>query len=177
MVNSEQKRVLLIEDDLDYARLIQLTLEENFHDCTTCALKSSAVCDGTQSDGEVLSPVGECVRARWIVTIVDRVVEAADLLHKNSFDVILLDMFLPDAQKADAVQLIHDAAPHIPIVVQSAVADRSLIQHLMLGGQIVNYIIKGEVRSSWALKQQLCLDIDRFQVLHDYKKEVAALAS
>ena len=177
MRTSEPKKILLIEDDPDQALLVRMLLEEDFRDCDRCILKDAGACSGASEPQDEWSPVMRCIRSKWVVIVADRVSEAVDLLHKNSFDAILQDLMLPDVSRDDAVSIVHNAAPDTPIIIQSALADRELMQRLVLGEKVINYIVKGDWRSSAAMKQQICLDIERFQVLNAHRKEVAANAS
>ncbi len=72
--------------------------------------------------------------------------EAERRLAANSFDVILLDLGLPDAQGLDAVRRAHAAAPRVPLVVLTGSDDESLAaQALQKGAQ--DYLIKGQIET------------------------------
>lgn len=68
--------------------------------------------------------------------------EAIPMLDRDEFDVVLLDLSLPDAHGLTTVTRVKDAAPHIPIVVLSKREDEELaIEAVQIGAQ--DYIIKG----------------------------------
>src|SRR5580700_7653994 len=77
--------------------------------------------------------------------------EAEKLLSKRGFDMILLDLGLPDSQGLDAVRRAHAAAPRVPLVVLTGLDDESLAaQALQVGAQ--DYLIKGQLEARWLLR-------------------------
>ena len=67
------------------------------------------------------------------------------------FDVILLDLGLPDAQGLGAVRRAHAAAPRIPLVVLTGMDDDSLAaQALQEGAQ--DYLVKGQIETRGLLR-------------------------
>jgi diguanylate cyclase (GGDEF)-like protein/PAS domain S-box-containing protein len=72
--------------------------------------------------------------------------EADKYLKEWKFDIILLDLGLPDATGLDAVRKAHSAAPHTPLVVLTGLDDESLAsQALQEGAQ--DYLIKGQIEA------------------------------
>jgi len=70
--------------------------------------------------------------------------DAEKHLAENAFDVILLDLGLPDAHGLEAVRRTLAAAPRTPLVVLSGMDDESMgIQALLEGAQ--DYLIKGRI--------------------------------
>src|SRR5262249_26038017 len=55
--------------------------------------------------------------SRFELTHLHRLGEATKRLASDQFDVMLLDLGLPDAQGLDSVQQVHALAPDIPLVV------------------------------------------------------------
>ncbi|TMQ60147.1 MAG: EAL domain-containing protein [Candidatus Eisenbacteria bacterium] len=69
--------------------------------------------------------------------------EALNLLRSESFDVVLLDLGLPDVMGLDALAPVQAAVPDIPIVVLSGHNDDTLaLQAVQNGAQ--DYLMKGE---------------------------------
>jgi len=60
------------------------------------------------------------------VTHVTRMSEAEQHLATRQVDIMLLDLGLPDAQGAEAVRRAHAAAPHVPLVVLTGLADEAV---------------------------------------------------
>jgi diguanylate cyclase (GGDEF)-like protein/PAS domain S-box-containing protein len=77
--------------------------------------------------------------------------EAEKLLSERAFDLILLDLGLPDSQGLDAVRRAHAVAPRMPLVVLTGMDDESLAaQCLQVGAQ--DYLIKGQIETRGLLR-------------------------
>lgn len=69
---------------------------------------------------------------------------AIGLLEKNGFDVILLDLSLPDSYGIETVNRMHTSAADLPIVVMTSLDDAGFgIQALQAGAQ--DYMVKGHI--------------------------------
>ena len=67
-------------------------------------------------------------------------------LNNNNYDIILLDLSLPDEQGVDTVARVCEQAPDIPVVVMSGTDDETMaIKALQKGAQ--EYLVKGKVQS------------------------------
>ncbi len=76
---------------------------------------------------------------------------AEKVLSERAFDVILLDLGLPDAQGLGAVRRAHAAAPSVPLVVLTGLDDDSLAaQALQEGAQ--DYLVKGQIDARGLLR-------------------------
>jgi diguanylate cyclase (GGDEF)-like protein/PAS domain S-box-containing protein len=79
-------------------------------------------------------------------THVQTMAEAEKFLKEWKFDIILLDLGLPDASGLDAVRRAHSAAPHTPLVVLTGLDDETLAgKALQEGAQ--DYLIKGQIEA------------------------------
>ena len=75
---------------------------------------------------------------------VECMADAEQYLLEQSVDMILLDIGLYNTQGLDAVRRIHAAAPRVPLVVLSGLADETMaVQALKEGAQ--DYLIKGQM--------------------------------
>ncbi len=78
------------------------------------------------------------------VVHVDRLAAALDHLTRDSFDVVLLDLSLPDADGLDTLVRAHAQAPKTPIVVLTGHDDEALaVRAVRAGAQ--DYLVKGHV--------------------------------
>ena len=110
-MTTESMRILLVEDNPDYAELLQDTLHrihwENFR-----------------------------------FTGVERLSDAIALMAEQQFDVLLLDLSLPDSIGADTFYRARSAAPHMPIVILTNADDVTtgldVIRH-----DAQDYLVKG----------------------------------
>jgi diguanylate cyclase (GGDEF)-like protein/PAS domain S-box-containing protein len=85
------------------------------------------------------------------LTHVECMREAEEHLSGRVFDVILLDLGLPDAQGLVAVRRAHAAAPRIPLVVLTGLDDESLaVQALQEGAE--DYLVKGQIETRGLLR-------------------------
>jgi diguanylate cyclase (GGDEF)-like protein/PAS domain S-box-containing protein len=67
------------------------------------------------------------------------------------FDIILLDLGLPDAQGLGAVRRAHRAAPRVPLVVLTNLDDESMATQAMQEGA-QDYLIKGQIDARGLLR-------------------------
>jgi signal transduction histidine kinase len=131
MMPASSLKILLIEDSLPEARLLQEILKEN---------KSR----------------------QFSLVHVKRLREALDRLHQDYFDVILLDLTLPDSQGLESLAPLIDRAPSIPIVVLTNMNDDELaIEAVRRGAQ--DFLVKRHV-SVEVLVRSLYYAIERKQI-------------
>ncbi|MCI0506655.1 MAG: EAL domain-containing protein [Gammaproteobacteria bacterium] len=77
------------------------------------------------------------------LTRTGRLKEALELLHNSSFDVLLIDLGLPDSQGLDTLYQIQTAKPSLPVVVLSGHDDEQLaLEAVQAGAQ--DYLVKGQ---------------------------------
>jgi len=84
-------------------------------------------------------------RDAWIaIENVDRLSTALQRLAAENFDVVLLDLGLPDSQGLDTFRRVHARAPHRPIVILTGLDDGPLgYQAVREGAQ--DFLVKGEM--------------------------------
>ncbi|MDQ3930295.1 MAG: response regulator, partial [Chloroflexota bacterium] len=78
------------------------------------------------------------------VTRAETLAEAVDYLQHVSYDVVLLDLSLPDSSGLDTVEGIETAAPRVPVIVLSVADDEELILSSVRGG-VQDYLVKGQI--------------------------------
>lgn len=77
---------------------------------------------------------------------VEQLNEAAKLLKEEAFDVILLDLSLPDSQGIQTVLRMQAEASAVPIIVLTGLDDDNVaLQAVRAGAQ--DYLVKGEINS------------------------------
>ncbi|NCR53532.1 MAG: hybrid sensor histidine kinase/response regulator [Microcystis aeruginosa L211-07] len=104
---------------------------------------------------------------------VSRLSEAISLLQQTNFDVILLDLTLPDSQGLESLAPLLITAPKLPIVVLTNTNDDNLaLASLRQGAQ--DYLIKREV-SLEILTRSLCYAIERKQMEEALRESNEAL--
>ena len=89
---------------------------------------------------EYLSPAGA---ARFKVTVAGRLESGKSLLDAETFDVVLLDLNLPDSDGLDTFERLHAHAPSVPVIVLTGLdSDDVGIAALKEGAQ--DYMFKGD---------------------------------
>lgn len=77
------------------------------------------------------------------ITAVPRLADALRALESRSFDVVLLDLGLPDSRGLETFSVLHSRFRLVPIVVLSAVSDdATMFDAMRLGAQ--DYLYKGD---------------------------------
>ena len=108
-------RILLIEDDPDYTLLMNLYIDE--------------ACGGGLRH-EVESAVS--------------LAQGLDLLARKEFDIVLLDLMLPDSQGLDTLAALRRRAPGLPVVVLTNMAlEETGLKAIGAGAQ--DFLIKSKV--------------------------------
>ena len=74
---------------------------------------------------------------------VERMSEAIERMHAETFDIVLLDPNLPDSMGQDSVHRIQSTDPSIPIVVLSGDADEEFAIQILNRG-VQDYLVKWE---------------------------------
>lgn len=85
------------------------------------------------------------------ITHVGRLEDATSCLLSGQFDLVLLDLSLPDSDGLDTVTRVCDLARHTPIVVLTSLEDEALaIKAVRQGAQ--DYLIKGQTETPLLLR-------------------------
>lgn len=95
------------------------------------------------------------------VTHATRAAAALDCLRRDAFDVLLLDLGLPDAQGMATVETVREENDEVPIVVLTGLSDeKTALESLDRGAQ--DYLVKGTATSG-SLERSICYAIQRQQ--------------
>lgn len=123
MMDAEHVKVLLVEDNPDYAWMLQTILSR--------------------------SNLG-----KFEVQHVENLDTAQQLTCSCDFDIILLDLTLPDSKGFNTFDAMYTLAPHIPIVVMTAINDKALaLRAVREGAQ--DYLEKGEMEANQLIRAML----------------------
>ncbi|OCQ96993.1 hybrid sensor histidine kinase/response regulator [Nostoc sp. MBR 210] len=130
-------KILLIEDNLAEARLLQEFLQ--------------------QADAK-----------EFVLVHVKRLQEAIHKLKSSDYDIILLDLTLPDSQGLSSLPVLINCAPSVPIVVLTNTNDEELaIVAVREGAQ--DYLVKRHVNAN-GLVRSICYAIERKQLLETLRQ-------
>jgi two-component system, cell cycle sensor histidine kinase and response regulator CckA len=108
---------------------------------------------------------------------VERCSEAIKHLQTETFDVILLDLMLPDSAGLETFTAIHQQVPHTPIVVLTGMSDETLALNAMQAGA-QDYLVKGRFSGGDLLMRSMRYAIERKRVeaiLHQRERELRTL--
>ena len=93
------------------------------------------------------------------VKIVESLEDSLKILNKSDFDIILLDLGLPDSNGFETFIQIYELYPHIPIIIITGLEDEELgLRSLKKGAQ--DYLIKGQINSK-ILSRSIKYSIER----------------
>jgi len=156
-------RVLLVEDSLDDAELLVIELERSGYKSIYKRVDSTTFLEALEENLAHCEFNLEVLTARnrepWFLIHVERLGVAIQYLSAQRFDVVLLDLSLPDSFGLDTVRQLHELAPDIPVVVLTGVDDRELaLQAMAIGAQ--DYLVKGQI-SAQLLERAVRYAIER----------------
>jgi len=137
------------------------------------ALRILLVEDST-SDALVLqASLAESGQADFDFTHVECWEDAVTCLRDNPFDVLLLDLSLPDTTGRDTFVRARAAAPHLPIVVLTGQANEALGLEAVRQG-VQDYLVKGQAYGRQTVRA-IRYAIERKQAEEALKRTEAAL--
>ncbi len=97
-----------------------------------------------------------------------RLTEAINLLERTPFDLILLDLSLPDSKKTESLSTLLDKNLNIPIIILTGLDDEEHgIASVKKGAQ--DYLVKGEL-DKVVLSRSILYAIERFKIEKKLKK-------
>jgi len=105
-------------------------------------------------------PVSEVKSAEYLDT-------ALQMLDKDNFDIVLLDLGLPDSNGIESIIKVQSIAPHVPIIVMSGLDDQDTAILAVQKG-VQDYLIKGQVDSN-LLMRSVRYAIERKKTEHELK--------
>lgn len=97
--------------------------------------------------------------AAFVVSSAETLRQAIDQVHHEPFDVILLDLRLPDSKGLDTLRTMLSVAGQIPVIVFTVTEDDKIgVQAVRLGAQ--DYLVKGEA-TRWMIHRVIEHAIER----------------
>jgi len=95
------------------------------------------------------------------VTTASRLGNALDLIETEDFDVVLLDLFLPDSGGIETFETFQSRAPSVPVIVLTGLSDESLgVVTVKEGAQ--DYLPKSEVTTELLVRSiRYCIERHR----------------
>jgi sigma-B regulation protein RsbU (phosphoserine phosphatase) len=117
--------------------------------------------------------LGESEPVRFEVHCVGRLSEAREALAEGTFDLILMDLGLPDSQGLATFRAVHSAAEGTPVVVLTGLEDQTAgLKAVHEGAQ--DYLLKGHVDAN-LLARSACYAVERWRLESELKQALADL--
>ncbi|MEF8793752.1 diguanylate cyclase domain-containing protein [Thiohalorhabdus sp.] len=113
----------------------------------------------------VRAMLGDVRQTTFHVTATGRISEGLAKLRQNDFDLVLLDLMLPDCEGVNSVQILSQAFPDLPLVVLTGLDDEGDGQAAIQAGAH-DYLIKGSVDRE-LLVRTIHFAIQRHQIERD----------
>jgi diguanylate cyclase (GGDEF)-like protein len=111
-------------------------------------------------------------RGPYEVNHADRLRAGLDLLNRNSVDIVLLDLELPDAHGLSSFDQVHALVPHIPVIVMTGHDDDDVaVEAVQRGAQ--DFLTKGKVDGG-LLQRAISYAIERNKLLTNLKQAESA---
>jgi two-component system, cell cycle sensor histidine kinase and response regulator CckA len=110
-------------------------------------------------------------QTEFAITHADRLAPALEMLATTPFDIVLLDLSLPDVSGLDTLIRTHEAAPHVPIVVLTGLSDEAFgLRSVRQGAQ--DYLLKGQIETDLLVRAiRYAIERHRLQQEHARQKQ------
>jgi signal transduction histidine kinase/CheY-like chemotaxis protein len=100
--------------------------------------------EDSPSDAALLEEsLSESGLGRFDISLVESWAEADARLREDSFDVVLLDLSLPDSSGHETILRARARAPHLPVVVLTGLHDEAIALEALRKG-VQDYLLKGQ---------------------------------
>ena len=115
----------------------------------------------------------ESYRDKFAHTNVDSLSKGLELLSKETFDVIVLDLTLPDSSGLDTFKKVYEHSPKTPIIVLTGLEDEAIgINAMKLGAQ--DFLVKGHIQGK-ELSRSINYSIERFKLVKELSENAKKL--
>ena len=115
--------------------------------------------EDSEADARFILEMLKEIKSKFELVHSKKLGEGLQILNEDSFDVLLLDLSLPDSMGFDTFENAHTHKPGLPIVILSGLDDEELaIKAVRKGAQ--DYLIKGDV-STRILSRAISYAIER----------------
>ncbi len=91
--------------------------------------------------------VSEEVSGSFVFTVKQQLEDGIEAVSNSDFDIILLDLNLPDSQGLDTIKKMHGAESEVPIIVLTGLKDEDLALTAMKQGA-QDYLCKTNITSA-----------------------------
>ncbi|MEO0294103.1 MAG: response regulator [candidate division WOR-3 bacterium] len=159
----ENKDAEIIEGARDDIKVMNVLLIEDASFAVTFIRETLAYCEEAELVGGT----------KFALTNVETLGEALKCLSENKFDLILLDLNLPDSKELATLDSVRRNAPSVPIVVITALSDEGLGLEAMKRGA-EGFLVKGQMGVN-ALLQAIFFAVERHKILMELERKIKEL--
>jgi DNA-binding NarL/FixJ family response regulator len=130
--------------------------------------------EDNQGDAEIVRmALAGATSPAFEVVEVQRLSEALHALDSASFDVVILDLSLPDSQRLPTFTTLHARHPALPVVVLTGLDDETAaLGAVRLGAQ--DYLVKGEYDEA-VLARSLRYAVERGRIIAQLERVLSHL--
>ena len=115
----------------------------------------------------------EAYGKEYVLSTCDYLHKGLEKLTKKTFDIIIIDLSLPDSSGLDTFRKVYEHSPKTPIIVLTGLDDDELgIGAVKLGAQ--DFLVKGKAKSK-TLKRSINYGIERFKLLRELSENTKML--
>ncbi|PZO45079.1 MAG: hybrid sensor histidine kinase/response regulator [Pseudanabaena frigida] len=108
----------------------------------------------------------------WNLKYAENLSDAIDYCKSRYFDLVLLDLRLPDSDGLDTVAQFNQAVPDVPIIILTAFDDEELaLQAMVRGAQ--DYLVKDQVTTQ-LLRRSIRYTMERSQIIKQLRNSEQA---
>jgi diguanylate cyclase (GGDEF)-like protein len=112
--------------------------------------------------------LAEDSRRRYSLSTAASLRQASSVLDEGTFDLVLLDLGLPDSSGLDTLRLLKDQSRSLPVVVLTGAHDDELGERAIMEGA-EDYLPKALV-SGFLLKRSINYAVERHRLLHEIRQ-------
>ena len=132
-------------------------------------IKNILLIEDDPADAELIKAMLSAgTNERFDIDCIERMADFRSKINEAKFDVILVDLGLPDSQGIETFTRVNDLAPNIPIIVLTGLSDDEL-GNIAVHKGAQDYLVKGEVNEI-LLKRSIAYAIERKKTEEKIKK-------
>ncbi len=121
--------------------------------------------DDPLDERQLREQLGAAAGVRFEIETTDRLDGGLERLRTGRFDLVLLDLSLPDSEGSETIVQIHREAPQIPIIALTGLDDSTIIANAVKHGA-EDYLLKGTFKTDVLIRAMLYA-IDRARARQD----------
>lgn len=78
--------------------------------------------------------IKEYAKGHFQAEVAQRLNDAIEQLNANTYDIVLLDLFLPDSSSLETLYILRAHFPHLPVIIMTGMADETVAVNAVRAG-------------------------------------------